>query len=103
MFKLLKTMRAGILLGRAQGLLKKECYAKVLDKARKARNLKPDEEFLWLAHSITGKALYHLGQPEEALVSLREAERFLAPKLLEPNGSIHHIKLCVASPFTSIK
>ena len=68
-------------------MLMKERYKEALDRATKAKNLNPDWDFMWQAHSIAGKALYHLGNPEEALVSLREAEKILAPKLLEPDGS----------------
>ncbi len=70
-----------MLLGKGHKFLENGRYQEALEKALKAKDLKLDEQFEWLCHSIEGKSRYHLGDKENALVSLRRAEKILASKL----------------------
>ncbi len=48
-----------------------------------------EEVSLWMYYAAKGKALYHMNQTEDALITLIRAEELLAPKLLETNGNEH--------------
>ncbi|MEE8365915.1 MAG: hypothetical protein V3R76_09015 [Gammaproteobacteria bacterium] len=79
--KIFMSIRASMLLGKGHKFLENGRYQEALEKALKAKDLKLDEQFEWLCHSIEGKSRYHLGDKENALVSLRRAEKILASKL----------------------
>ena len=79
--KLFNSIRASMLLGKGHKLLESGRYQDALEKALKAKNLKLEEQFEWLCHSIEGKSRYHLGDKENALISLRSAKEILASKL----------------------
>jgi len=70
-----------MLLGKGHKFLERGRYEEALEKALKAKKLKLEEQFEWLCHSIEGKSRYHLGDKENALISLRRAEEILALKL----------------------
>jgi len=70
-----------MLLGKGHKFLENGRYQEALEKALKAKNLKLDEQFEWLCHSIEGKSRYHLGDKGNALPSLRKAQEILASKL----------------------
>jgi len=70
-----------MLLGKGHKFLESGRYEEALEKALKAKSLKLEEQFEWLCHSIEGKSRYHLGDKENALVSLRKAKEILATKL----------------------
>ena len=70
-----------MLLGKGHKFLESGRYEEALEKALKAKNLKLEEQFEWLCHSIEGKSRYHLGDKENALISLRSAKEILASKL----------------------
>ena len=70
-----------MLLGKGHKLLENGRYQQALEKALKAKELKLEQQFEWLCHSIEGKSRYYLGDRENALVSLRKAESILASKL----------------------
>jgi tetratricopeptide (TPR) repeat protein len=76
-----------MLLGKGHKFLENGRYQEALEKALKAKNLKLEEQFEWLCHSIEGKSRYHLGDKENALLSLRRAEEILASKLEIEKGS----------------
>jgi len=69
-----------MLLGKGHKFLERGRYQEALEKALKAKNLKLEEQFEWLCHSIEGKSRYHLGDKENALISLRRAEEILGLK-----------------------
>ena len=69
-----------MLLGKGHKFLERGRYEEALEKALKAKNLKLEEQFEWLCHSIEGNSRYHLGDKENALISLRRAEEILALK-----------------------
>ncbi len=70
-----------MLLGKGHKFLENGRYQEALEKALKAKNLKLEEQFEWLCHSIEGKSRYHLGDNEKALLSLRRAQEILTSKL----------------------
>ena len=70
-----------MLLGKGHKFLENGRYQEALAKALKAKNLKLEEQFEWLCHSIEGKSRYHLGDKENALPPLRRAQAILAAKL----------------------
>jgi tetratricopeptide (TPR) repeat protein len=70
-----------MLLGKGHKFLESGRYQEALAKALKAKNLKLEEQFEWLCHSIEGKSRYHLGDKENALIALRRAKKILASKL----------------------
>jgi len=70
-----------MLLGKGHKFLESGRYEEALEKALKAKNLKLEEQFEWLCHSIEGKSRYHLGDSENALASLRKAKEILALKV----------------------
>lgn len=70
-----------MLLGKGHKFLESGRYEEALEKALKARNLKLEEQFEWLCHSIEGKSRYHLGDKENALISLQRAKEILASKV----------------------
>jgi tetratricopeptide (TPR) repeat protein len=78
-----------MLLGKGHKFLESGRYEEALEKALKAKNLKLEEQFEWLCHSIEGKSRYHLGDKENALISLRRAEEILALKLENEKESKH--------------
>jgi len=78
-----------MLLGKGHRYLKGGRYQEALEKALKAKNLELEEQFEWLCYSIEGKARYHLGDKESALVALRGAEKILASKLAKEPESKH--------------
>ena len=87
--KFLNSIRASMLLGKGHKYLQKGRYKEALEKALKAQNLELEEQFEWLCHSIEGKSRYHLGDQENALVSLRRAEGILSSKLEKEQASEH--------------
>ena len=76
-----------MLLGKGHKFLESGRYEEALEKALKAKNLKLEEQFEWLCHSIEGKSRYHLGDKENALISLRRAKEILASKLEKEKAS----------------
>ena len=70
-----------MLLGKGHKYLENGRYQEALEKALKAKNLKLEEQFEWLCHSIEGKSRYHLGDLENALPALQRAHKILASKL----------------------
>ena len=78
-----------MLLGKGHKHLQNGRYNAALEKALKAKNLKLERQFEWLCHSIEGKSRYHLGDRENALISLRKAEKILTPMLVEDSESKH--------------
>ncbi len=70
-----------MLLGKGHKLLENGRYQEALEKALKAKNLKLEEQFEWLCHSIEGKSRYHLGDKENALPALRRAQEIWTSKL----------------------
>ena len=70
-----------MLLGKGHKYLESCRYEDALEKALKAKNLKLEEQFEWLCHSIEGKSRYHLGDKENALISLRKAKEILTSKV----------------------
>jgi len=77
-----------MLLGKGHKFLENGRYQEALAKALKAKNLKLEEQFEWLCHSIEGKSRYHLGDKENALPPLRRAQTILAAKLEREKESI---------------
>ena len=59
--KIFMSIRASMLLGKGHKFLESGRYQEALEKALKAKDLKLDEQFEWLCHSIEGKSRYHLG------------------------------------------
>jgi len=70
-----------MLLGKGHKYLENGRYQEALGKALKAKNLKLEEQFEWLCHTIEGKSRYHLGDMENALPALQSAQKILATKL----------------------
>ncbi len=70
-----------MLLGKGHKFLESGRYEEALEKALKAKNLKLEEQFEWLCHSIEGKSRYHLGDKENALASLQRAKDILEKKV----------------------
>ena len=82
-----------MLLGKGHKYLHNGRYREALEKALKAKNLVLEEQFEWLCHSIEGKSRYHLGDPENALLSLRKAEDILISKLEKEQASKHLLNI----------
>ena len=81
-------MRSAMKLGSAQGRLNNKRYKEALSAAKVAYKIGGIEDYeLWLYNSIVGKSLYHLGQPQEALLHLNRAEELLTPQLAEESGT----------------
>jgi len=78
-----------MLLGKGHKYLQSGRYREALEKALKAKNLELEEQFEWLCHFIEGKSRYHLGDQENALVSLQRAEEILTSKLDKEQTSKH--------------
>ena len=76
-----------MLLGKGHKFLESGRYEEALEKALKAKNLNLTEQYEWLCHTIEGKSRYHLGDKENALVSLRKAKEILAAKLKKEKAS----------------
>jgi len=76
-----------MLLGKGHKFLQNGRYQEALEKALKAKNLKLDEQFEWLCHSIEGKSRFYLGDKENALPSLQRAQEILAAKLEKEKDS----------------
>lgn len=93
MFKFLDSFRAALLLGKGHKFLQNGRYQEALAKAQKANKLRMAPQLELLCHSIDGKSRYHLGDRENALVSLRKAEAILAPMLAAENGSEHLLNI----------
>jgi len=89
MFKFLHSFRAALLLGKGHKYLQNGRYGDALVKAQKASKLDMSAQFEWLCYSIDGKSRYHLGDLENALVSLRKAEDILTPMLAADKDSEH--------------
>lgn len=70
-----------MLLGKGHKFLESGRYEEALEKALKAKNLKLEEQFEWLCHSIEGKSRYHLGDKENALSCLQRAKIILEKKV----------------------
>lgn len=79
--KLFDSIRASMLLGKGHKFFESGRYEEALERALKAKNLKLDEQFEWLCHSIEGKSRYHLGDKENALIPLRKAKKILKLKI----------------------
>jgi len=78
--KILNSIRASMLLGKGHKFLESGRYEEALEKALKAKNLKLEEQFEWLCHTIEGKSRYHLGDKENALLCLQKAKEILTLK-----------------------
>ncbi len=76
-----------MLLGKGHKFLESGRYQEALEKALKARNLKLEEQFEWLCHTIEGKSRYYLGDTENALIALRKAEKILTSKFEKEKAS----------------
>ena len=70
-----------MLLGKGHKFLQNGRYQEALEKALKAKSLKLDEQHEWLCHTIEGKSRYYLGDKQNALSSLQQAQEILASKI----------------------
>lgn len=89
MFKFMTSLRAALLLGKANKQLETGRYRDALGRALKAQSLDLEPQFEWLACSIEGKARYHLGDAAGALPVLQKAEKILQPILEQKRESTH--------------
>lgn len=91
MFRFLTSLRAALLLGKAQKLFDQRRFAEVLERTQKAGELELDAHFRLLCYSLEGKARAHLEDFDNALQPLRSADE-IAKQLIAVHPESPHLQ-----------